>query len=146
MAMIILFSILLPIVLWAGFAKALKGQVYEMDPAGHKFMFPLVWVPYRISYWALFSLGLPAAFLLTGLRIGHGLGFMFLMSAICSLLFNLLLNLFYESYIASKYTMTGPMKSDYTATKYGLILSLGTSSLILFVFGMLLAFVAVSQL
>ena len=83
------------------------------------------------------------AFTFAEMRI-LSIGTLFLVSAICSLLFNLWVMLCYESYIACKYTMTGSMQSNYGAGKYGLTLALGTSSIVLFILGLILAFVTIS--
>lgn len=119
-----------------------KGHVFEFDPGGHKFMFTTVMVPYRSVFWVIFILSLVGSFVLVG-RHTEGLGFWFLMSATCSLLFNLLIVVFYESYLHSKYNLTS-IQSNYTATKHSLILGLGSSALFLFVVGLFLAFFSVA--
>jgi hypothetical protein len=140
----IFFIPTIPLVLWAVLWHRLRGRVYEFDPAGHKFMFPVVWVPYRASFWAICVLSIAGALASIGLHVSVGLAFVFLVAAVCSLLFNLLTIVFYEAYLTAKYTMNGPMMSNYTAWKFALIQALGISSGLLFIVGILLGFLTIA--
>jgi hypothetical protein len=131
------------VLLWLVFWFRLRGKVYEMDPAGHKFMFAVVWAPYRFTYWTIFILSLVGAFKFGELHVPM-LGGMFLISTVSSLIFNLWVTLAYESYIASRYTMTGSMQSNYTASRYAFTLALGTYGVFFFVAALILAFFTVT--
>jgi hypothetical protein len=139
-----LFSLVLFLLLWAWFWYIQHGHVFEFDPGDHKFMFLALLNVYRGTYWIIFILTLTAAFVTLNRHIGSGVSSLFLGSALYALLFNLLLPVFYESYLAYKYTINGPLRSNYTAAKYGLILALGYSSALLAIAGTGIAFITMA--
>jgi len=133
----VLFPVLLPFMIWAFFRSILSGRIYEFDPGGHKFMFVSLMVPYRATFWVVFVLSLVGTFVSILDRISNRLGFIFLSASVCALLFNLLVVVFYESYLHAKYGMTS-LQSNYGANRYSIILALGTSALFLFLNGLVL--------
>jgi hypothetical protein len=140
---LVIFCISIPFIFFLIFHSMFHGGVYELDPSGHKFMFTLIWAPYRFAYWTIFILSVIGAFTLAGLHIHEG-AVIFLASAIYSLSFNLWVTLCYESYIATRYNISGSMRSDYAGWKYAITLALGSTAFILFILGMIINFVTIS--
>lgn len=142
--MILTFTaIVIPLLFTLGWWSVMpKGHVFEFDPGAHKFMFTTIMVPYRSVFWAIFILSLVGSFGMAA-RQAAGIGVWFLMAAICSLLFNLLVVVFYESYLHARYAITS-MQSNYTVVKHSLILGLGSSAIFLFLVGILLAFIVIA--
>ena len=136
-------AFLLPVVLWFWYWYRLRGRTYEFDFGGNKASFPILHVPYRGFFYVIFFSALAGSVLSVYLK-RFDIGLVLLAAALLALLFNGLLTFYYESYLAHRYSWD-PAKSDmsnYTAAKYGLILSLGVSSLVLFIFGTLLLFLS----
>jgi hypothetical protein len=143
-------AVALPFVLWIALRLALPAGPYEMDHGqGTKpgTFFPLL-ILYSVFGYFVGVLGLYGAswtFRYTGNLWVCGV---FLVAALCSLLFNWLLVFFYEGYMTVKYPgkefseargvyeKIGP--SNYTLNKYALILSLGFSSVALLIAGVVL--------
>jgi hypothetical protein len=145
-----LLPVALPLILWIFFRLALRAGPYEMDHGnGTKpgTFFPLL-ILYSVFFYVVAGLGFYGAswtFRYTGNLWVCGV---FLIAALCSLLFNGLLVFFYEGYMTVKYPgkefseargvyeKIGP--SNYTLNKYALILSLGFSSVALLITGTVL--------
>lgn len=120
-------------------------KTYEMDP-GHgtaKGTFFSLLILYQFFFYVVAGLAI------FGVVYTRSVGDLqptvaFLASAMCALLFNILLLLFYESYLHSRYPgvvrkengeydTRGP--SNYTESKYLLILALGTSAILTLIIG-----------
>jgi hypothetical protein len=132
-----------PLLFWIGFRLVLGKGPFEMDFAMHKFSFLMVFPLYKVVYWVIFILSIIGAFIFADLKLPH-LGEIFLLGAVCAILFNLWVAVCYESYLAIRYSMTSPQQSNYTGWKYSLTLTLGTSAITLFLIGLSLAFSAVA--
>ena len=100
--MMIQGALLLPWVLWLVLLLALPAGPYEMDAAGKEGRF----YPLLILYSAFFYVVLTLALIGATFNVAHGVdwrpGLMLLFSAVYALLFNGLILLFYESYMAQK--------------------------------------------
>ena len=136
-------AFLLPVVLWIWFWYRLRSRTYEFDFGGNKASFAILHLPYGRFFYVVFFSALAGSVLSVYLK-RFDVGLVLLVAALLALLFNGLLTFYYESYLAHRYSWD-PAKSDmsnYTAAKHGLILSLGISSLVLFIFGTLLLFLS----
>ena len=144
-------AIALPVALWIALRLALPAGPYEMDHGNGSAkgtFFPLL-ILYSAFGYFVGVLGLYGAswtFRYTGNLWVCGV---FLVAALCSLLFNWLLVFFYESYLHGRYLGVVIVKetgvlvqnfgpSNYTINKYALILSLGFSSVALLIAGVVL--------
>lgn len=139
-------AVALPFILWIIFRISLPSGPFEMDHgngAAKGTFFPIL-ILYSALFYAIAGLGFYGS--IWSWRFASSLwpAALFLLSGIYALLFNGLLVLFYESYMHTKYVgvqiilgqrieRTGP--SNYTITKYAMILALGFSSVLLLIAG-----------
>lgn len=143
----IVIALVLPVIMFAWYILLWPPETrYEMDPGygtSKGSFFPLL-ILYQFLFYAVVGLSIFGAIY----SRTHGdwrPAVMLLIAAIDALLFNVLLLLFYEAYLHSRYlglttgedgkllTKLGP--SNYARTKYALILALGASAVLTLIGG-----------
>ncbi len=131
---IIYLAIALPFLLWCIFRLGLPAGPYRMDPCGKGTFFPHL-IAYSVFGYAQVALGVFGA----SWGISRGLewhpALVLLFAAIDALLFAGFMAFFYEAYMHA--TTTNPGKSNYTISRYALVLAFGHSSTILLITGAL---------
>lgn len=135
-ALLLSFDLLLLIQLslYAYFYHRFKGKVFEFDWGAHKASFPALHVPYREVAFIVFISAMAYAYL--DYRQGLGVSALVLVfAAMDALLFNVLMTVFYEAYLHTKWAFSGDGKSNYTGSKYALVWTLGISAIVYFVVG-----------
>jgi hypothetical protein len=138
---LVYLSIALPIILWAAFRSFMKPGPYEMDFSHIHGTFGLIMPWYMKTFSFIAVSGLIGATISWYLRIGK-VAVIFLISAILATLFNALIVIFYERYMHIRYPRMNPPVngvSNYTLTKYSIILSLGISALADFILALVYA-------
>ena len=124
-------AIMLPCVLWLLFRFSMPAGPYNMDPCGKGTFFPHL-ILYSVFGYAQVILGVFGA----TWGFGHGANWpaaVLLFAALDAFLFAGLMAFFYESWMHAM--ATPPGKSNYTLTRYAMVLSLGFSSVILLIVG-----------
>lgn len=125
------FLIALPFFIWVVLRFAMPAGPYNMDPCGKGTFFPHL-ILYSVFGYAQVVLGIFGA----TWGLGHGADWpavVLLFAALYAFLFAGLLAFSYEGYMHGM--ATPPGKSNYTLTRYAMVLSLGFSSVILLVVG-----------
>lgn len=126
--------IALPFFIWVILRFVMPAGPYNMDPCGKGTFFPHL-ILYSVFGYAQVILGIFGA----TWGFGHGANWpaaVLLFAALYSFLFVGFLVYFFEAYMHSNYPPTPQVgKSDYTLTRYAMVLSLGFSSVILLVVG-----------
>ena len=144
--LIALFPVVSLVAVFVGEYFSLSSSAYEMDNGNgtHKGAFIPFLILYQVLFYIVAGLGIFGAIYARSAGVLNAPVF-FLASAICAILFNILLILFYESYLHVRYPgsgktddglvyqKTGP--SNYTRGKYALILSLGASAILTLICG-----------
>ena len=130
--------ILLPILIWAAFTIICWGKVLEMDNGlGNGSFFGIFSIYRRLAY-TIFGVALLAA-LAAADKQWPPAAIICGAAAIYAFLFNGWAAYSYESYLHAKTVPPqGIGKSNYSAMKYALTLSLGVSAIVLFVTGIMI--------
>lgn len=126
--------IALPFFIWVILRFAMPAGPYNMDPCGKGTFFPHL-ILYSVFGYAQVVLGIFGA----TWGFGHGANWpaaVLLFAALYAFLFAGLLTYLYERFMTG-YATGGPLlaKSNYTLTRYAMVLSLGFSSVILLIVG-----------
>lgn len=123
-------AVALPLILWLIFRLALPPGPYNMDPCGKGTFFPHL-IFYSVFAYAQVLAGIYGATWSYSFVANFWPSAMFLFAAIYAFLFAGVLAFFYEGYMHG--ISTPPGKSNYTVTKYSLVLALGFSSITLLI-------------
>ena len=126
--------IALPFFLWIVLRFSMPAGPYNMDPCGKGTFFPHL-ILYSVLGYAQVILGVFGA----TWAFGHSANWpaaILLFAALYAFLFSGLLIFFYERFMAAAYPpIMTPGKSNYTLTRYAMVLSLGFSSVLLLIVG-----------
>lgn len=130
--LVIQAAVALPLVLWLIFRLTLPAGPYNMDPCGKGTFFPHL-IFYSVFAYAQVLAGIYGATWSYSFVANFWPSAMFLFAAIYAFLFAGVLAFFYEGYMASNYPPGRVGASNYTVTKYSLVLALGFSSITLLI-------------
>lgn len=137
--MALLYAALICGIAYYGKYNLHRGTVYEFDWADRPGSFQFVYAPYRGLFWAIFFISLPGAFAMDYIQ-AYGSAGALLIAALCAFLFNGFITFFYESYLAVRWTINPPGRSNYTAVKHSLVMALGVTAVVMFIVGIVAAF------
>lgn len=132
--------LVIPIALFL-FARFVMPNVrYEFDFSTNPASFTVLLVYFERMAARIFWFGTVGAFAFQHFIGGWGVPVILLGAAIYALLFNIWILTSYESYLQSRYRRDNTVGlSSYTVTRYAITLSLGTSSVILLILGVIMA-------
>jgi len=134
------FLVVFPLALFGVFSMILPSKsVFEFDWGGHKGVFSFLYSAYRAIFGVIFLLGLCGGMFFADQHVTF-LAIVLFSAALQAFLFIVLLTFWYESYLHARWKFATDQQSNYTTMRYAIILALGTSSVLLFVYGLLAAF------
>lgn len=124
----------LPILLWAIFRITLPPGPFEMDYSGQPGTFYALMIVYQRFFY--FVAGASIAGAVAARMFGRNEpAATLLLAAVCAMLFNGLITLWYERFQHLRYPRGAEGKSNYTVNKYATAWALGVSAVVLLLVG-----------